>query len=371
MASDAPDREEPASGELAAQDSLEPHDPQARSLVVTGPIGFQGKGLPHSERRRIFDDLFYEDDRRSPYLKRFVVLIVLSAIIAAFGLINDSAAVVIGAMLIAPLMTPMLGSAAAIVEGWAGRFMKTFAIVVFGALLAIAVGFVIAVLVPRLQNTAPLPDEILARTAPNLIDLGIALAAGAAGAYIMIRSEASSALPGVGISVALVPPLATVGITAGVGQQDLALGALLLFVTNLLAIILAAGITFSIAGFGAYRSARVKAEGVVAGAVFATLLFVIAIPLAFNAIETYGWSDDNRVAADVVAEWDPAVAIDRLVVDPTRNPTRVTIEVSGAAEEKQPERLAAMLAEGLGRRVDLALSFRPVYRGLAGDDEPA
>jgi len=232
-------------------------DPQARSLVVSGPIGFQGKGLPPNERKRIFDDLFFENDRRGPYLKRFVVLIVLSALIAAFGLINDSAAVVIGAMLIAPLMTPMLGSAAAIVEGWPRRFAETFAIVIFGALMAMAVGFIVAVVLPRLYDGSPLPGEILARTAPNLVDLGIALAAGAAGAYIMIRSEASSALPGVGIAVALIPPLATVGITAGVGERDLAFGALLLFITNLLAIVLAAGITFSLAGFGAYRSARV------------------------------------------------------------------------------------------------------------------
>jgi uncharacterized hydrophobic protein (TIGR00271 family) len=346
-------------------------DPQARSLIVSGPIGFQGKGLPANERKRIFDDLFFEDERRGPYLKRFVVLIVLSALIAALGLVNDSAAVVIGAMLVAPLMTPMLGSAAAIVEGWPRRFVETFAIVIFGALMAIAVGFIVAVVLPRMQDGSPLAGEIVARTAPNLVDLGIALAAGAAGAYIMVRSEASSALPGVGIAVALVPPLATVGITAGVGERDLAFGALLLFVTNLLAIVLAAGLTFAIAGFGAYRSARVKAEGILAGAVLVTLLIVIAIPLALNAIETYGQSEQNRVAAGVIEEWDPTLTIDRLVVNPTRDPMRVTVELSGEAGDKRPELLASLLAERLGNRIDLALSFQPVYRGLSPDDEPA
>ena len=341
---------------------------QNRSLTVTGPIGFQGKGLPHSERKRIFDDLYFEDERRRPYLSRFVVLLVLSALIAALGLVNDSAAVVIGAMLIAPLMTPMLGSAAAVVEGWPRRFVETFAIVIFGALLAIAVGFVVAVLMPRLHPGSPLTGEIMARTAPNLVDLGIALAAGAAGAYIMIRSEASSALPGVGIAVALVPPLAAVGITAGVGEDELAMGALLLFVTNLLAIVLAAGITFALAGFGAYRSARVRTEGVMVGAIIISLLVIIAIPLALNAVQTYGLSDRNRTAADVVGEWDPSLGIDRLVVDPTRDPTRVTIELSGQLTEENPSVLATMLAERLGDEVELAVSFRPIYRGLSGSD---
>lgn len=368
--------ERPTSGGLdpdqpGLESQAEDLDPQARSLVVTGPIGFQGKGLPPDERKRIFDDLFFEGDRRGPYLRRFVVLIVLSALIAALGLVNDSAAVVIGAMLIAPLMTPMLGSAAAIVEGWPRRFLETSAIVIFGAALAIAVGFIVAVLLPRLHDGSPLSGEILARTAPNLVDLGIALAAGAAGAYIMIRSEASSALPGVGIAVALVPPLATVGITAGVGERELAFGALLLFVTNLLAIVFAAGVTFSIAGFGAYRSARVKAEGLFVGVVIVSLLVVIAIPLALNALERYGQSDQNRVAADVIAEWDPALSIDRLVVNPTRDPMRVTIALSGDAADNRPEDLASLLAERLGRRIDLVLSFQPVYRGLSADDGPA
>jgi len=370
MTTERPTGEDQPAPQSATEPDPKELDPQARSLTVTGPIGFQGQELPHSERKRIFDDLYFEGDRRKPYLSRFVVLLVLSALIAALGLANDSAAVVIGAMLIAPLMTPMLGSAAAIVEGWPRRFLGTFIVVLVGALLAIVVGYLVTVLMPRLHPGSPLTGEIIARTAPNLVDLGIALAAGAAGAYIMIRSEASSALPGVGIAVALVPPLAAVGITAGVGERDLAMGALLLFVTNLLAIIFAAGVTFSLAGFGAYRSARVRAEGLLAGAVIVALLIIIAVPLAYNAVETYGLSDRNRLAADTVREWDPSLTIDRLIVDPTRDPTRVTIELSGEVRDQEPGILAGMLARQLGNQVDLAISFRPLYRGLSETDEP-
>ena len=112
------------SGSADTPDEGEDLGPQARSLIISGPIGFQGKGLPPAERRRIFDDLFFEGERRRPYLSRFVVLIVLSALIAALGLANDSAAVVIGAMLIAPLMVPLMGMAYATTMGWPRRMGK-------------------------------------------------------------------------------------------------------------------------------------------------------------------------------------------------------------------------------------------------------
>ena len=90
-----------------------------------------------------------------------------------------------------------------------------------------------------------------------------------------------------------------------------------------------------------------------------------------RSLDKYGLSEQNRVAADVIAEWDPALSIDRLVVNPTRDPMRVTIALSGEVGDKRPEVLATLLAERLGKRIDLALSFQPVYRGLSPDDEPA
>ena len=122
-----------------------------------------------------------------------------------------------------------------------------------GALVAIAVGVVVSFISPSLRTDLPLPSELLARTNPNLIDLCIALAAGAAGGFVAVRTEASGALPGVGIAVALVPPLATVGICLGLGELGLALGALLLFSTNFVAIVLAAGLVLTGAGFAAFR----------------------------------------------------------------------------------------------------------------------
>ena len=196
-----------------------------RSLIPSGDLGVRGRELPLEERARILDELFFEEDRRVPYLWRFVSLIVFSSSIAAFGLVNDSGAVVIGAMLVAPLMTPILGLAAATVQAWLARQVESLAIIGGGALLAVGVGWVMARVLPEVDADVTLPGELLARTAPNLLDLAIAVAAGAAGGYVLVRKEAGSALPGVGIAVALVPPLATVGITLGLGRTDLTDGA--------------------------------------------------------------------------------------------------------------------------------------------------
>jgi hypothetical protein len=77
------------------------------------------------------------------------------------------------------------------------------------------------------------------------------------------------------------------------------------------------------------------------------------------------------VAADAIERWDPTLSIDRLVVNPTRDPMRVTIALSGDAADHRAEDLASLLAERLGERIDLALSFQPVYQGLSAADEPA
>ena len=165
--------------------------------------------------------------------------------IAALGLIVDSPAVVIGAMLVAPLMSPIVGTGMAIVLGDA-RFLRLSLVAVLrGVALAVAVG----ALSGLLYLDRPLTAELLARTEPTLLDLAIALFSGLAGAYALSNSDAAGALPGVAIAAALVPPLATVGISLTTGHEQEALGALLLFTTNFVAISSATALVFLILGF--------------------------------------------------------------------------------------------------------------------------
>lgn len=176
----------------------------------------------------------------------FFMMISLSALIASLGLIINSAAVVIGAMLVAPLMSPMVGTGLAIVQGDLRFLRLSAAAVLRGALLGILFGMLGGLLY---LNRPDLNSELLARTQPSLADLGIALFSGLAGAYALCRSDAAGALPGVAIAAALVPPLATVGITFVNGYYVESLGALLLFVTNFVAISVATSIMFLTLGF--------------------------------------------------------------------------------------------------------------------------
>jgi uncharacterized hydrophobic protein (TIGR00271 family) len=195
----------------------------------------------------------------------YYMLISLAAMIAALGLIANSAAVVIGAMLVAPLMSPIIGSGLAIVLGDARFLRRSVGAVLKGAVMAVAVGMFAELLALNI----PLAHEILVRTQPSLLDLAIALFSGLAAAYALCRSDAAGALPGVAIAAALVPPLATVGITftralssffqmgeAGAAFQ-LPLGALLLFTTNFVSISFAAALMFLILG---YRPAAARKE---------------------------------------------------------------------------------------------------------------
>ncbi len=183
--------------------------------------------------------------RNSRAASYFFVLIALATIIAALGLIVNSAAVVIGAMLVAPLMSPIVGTGLAIVLGDTRFLRMALGSVVQGVLLAIALG----ALAGLLHLNEPLTPELMARTQPSLLDLAIALFSGLAGAYALSRSNAAGALPGVAIAAALVPPLATVGISLTGGHWQEAAGAFLLFITNFVAISSATALTFVLLGF--------------------------------------------------------------------------------------------------------------------------
>jgi uncharacterized hydrophobic protein (TIGR00271 family) len=166
---------------------------------------------------------------------RFWIPLGLAAVIASAGVITNATAAVIGAMIIAPLGTPILGTAAGIVAGSSRQAIRSFAFTVAGAALVVALGALIAVILPVTIPLAANP-QVTGRTSPGLVDLLIAAATGVAGALGTARKDIGDVLPGVAIAISLVPPLAVAGIAAQDGQGSLALGALLLFVTNLVAL---------------------------------------------------------------------------------------------------------------------------------------
>ena len=178
-------------------------------------------------------------------LSRFWLLLVLSAVIASAGVIGDSTATVIGAMIIAPLATPIQGIAVGLAGGELRELLQSTRILFVAGLTVVLIGAAAEVVLPQIVVPAS-NAQITGRVAPTLIDLVAAAATGLAGSLAIARRDIGDILPGVAIAISLVPPLAVVGITAAEGAWDDALGALLLFTTNVLAIIVAGSLLYSL-----------------------------------------------------------------------------------------------------------------------------
>jgi uncharacterized hydrophobic protein (TIGR00271 family) len=182
----------------------------------------------------------------------YLLMNVLAATIASYGLFADSPAVVIGAMIIAMLLGPITGISLALVDSDLQFLLRSFATLAAGALVVTATGLTIGFL----HGDLPLTQEILARTSPNVADLVVALAGGAAGAYANASPRLSVAFVGVAIATALVPPLCAANILFARGEFALGSGALLLTFTNIVAIQFASSVVFWFTGFRAISRKR-------------------------------------------------------------------------------------------------------------------
>ncbi len=177
----------------------------------------------------------------APYL----IMNGLSAVVATYGLLQNSAAVVIGAMIIALLLGPITGMALALVEGDNRNLFRCILAEIAGVALVLGVGFIIGFV----HRDLPIGSEILGRTAPTVLDLAIAIAAGAAGAYAALTPRISSSLVGVAIATAVVPPLCACAICLSRGLFKAGGGAFLLFITNIVAIQCATSIVLALNGY--------------------------------------------------------------------------------------------------------------------------
>ena len=203
--------------------------------------------LGREERIKLFENI--ETNARWSF--DFMLLICLSTAIAGVGLMVNSTAVVIGAMLVAPLMTPLLGSGLALVQGNLPLMRSAARAIVYGFFAALLIGILLGFWSIR----GDLTPGMEARGGPGIPDLIIALLSGIAASYCIARPNLSSALAGVAIAAALVPPIATVGIAVSFGEFGVARGAAILFATNVVAIILGAAMTFYATGVRASREA--------------------------------------------------------------------------------------------------------------------
>ena len=264
-------------------------------------IKFVGGGLSPEDKKEALEELFvFGKDNERAFMNRMAVLTIVSTVIATGGLMSDSAAVVIGAMLIAPLMRPVMSAAAAITMGWSKRLRQALLLITIMAVGVVALSAFLALLSP---DTLSMTEQTMARTRPTFFDLVIALASGVGGAYVMTRKE-SSAIPGVAMAVSLLPPLASCGILLEYGDYELALKAFILFFTNFLAMILAAATTFVVTGM---TSANVQ-ERVYRSIFNFLMLFVVligatSVPLFYYSTEEWYDAEYRAAKSEIIQSW--------------------------------------------------------------------
>lgn len=281
---------------------------------------------------------------------RFLFMTIMSAGIAILGLIQSSPAVVIGAMLIAPLMGPIIGLGFAAASGdyvWLRKCARSVAI---GALLAVLFCTVIVFFSPLKTVTA----ELAARTRPNLFDLLVALFSGMAGAYALIRGR-EGAVVGVAIATALMPPLATVGFGLATWSWPVFSGALMLFVTNLVAIALTAAVMARLYGF---TTALSEKHSRVQNIVIVVTLAALAIPLGL-ALKTIAWeANASRVINSTLNDqFDRSSRLSAVDVTYDTSPVRIDATVLTPVLQPDAEKKAEnQLVERLGRPVELSLT---------------
>ena len=272
------------------------------------------KPLSLKEREEVVEDVLSSASPRFD----FFLLVVLSCSIATLGLITNSAAVIIGAMLLAPLMSPIIGLGLASLSGNRKLLTNSVLALILGAILAI----LLAILVTLANSVLPivslqeLPQEIIARTRPTPIDLAIAVAGGLAAAYALTRPNLSAALPGVAIATALMPPLCTVGIGIALERWDVAGGAALLFITNTVAIAFSSVLVFFLRGFG-----RVSDHRLPRGLIYSALLtLLLLVPLTYYSVNFFQQAAENRFINSVVQQQVSALGNMQLVdINVTRN----------------------------------------------------
>jgi uncharacterized hydrophobic protein (TIGR00271 family) len=303
----------------------------------------------------------YEDGRLSEH---YLFMIAMSAGIAILGLLLSSPAVVIGAMLLSPLMGPIMALGFALAIGdwaWVKQSARTLAV---GSVLAVLLCAVLVFLSPIQTITA----EIAARTRPNLFDLFVALFSALAGAYAMIRGK-EGAIVGVAIATALMPPLAVVGFGLATWNWTVFSGALLLFVTNFITIALTA---FAMAKLYGFRNALSARNTMFQNVALLTVFLALAVPLGFSLQQIAWETNAQRIVRSAIREQFARPAqLDALEIDFASDP--LDISAIMFTPEIRPEAeavIARALSERLGTPVALTLTQTQTETG-AGAAERA
>jgi uncharacterized hydrophobic protein (TIGR00271 family) len=287
----------------------------------------------------------------------FIVMMLLAATLASLGLLQGSTAVVIGAMLVAPLMGPLVGAGLALAQGNLKMFRSALQVTGLGIIIGLAASLFFGALNPGFEPSM----EIEARGDPDVLDLIIAFASGMVAAYAMGRPNVSGTLAGVAIAAALLPPLAVVGIGLTNSQPMIAGFAAILFATNLVAIILGAALIFRLLGMrskGGETGAPVWVRRTTM--LFSLVAVILAAPLLINALEknrvgqvrpaTYPVSSVVRKAVQEYISHNPALQLIMMARDSIEPETGIfiTLVTAGALRPGIKDELVQLIRAARG-----------------------
>lgn len=313
------------------------------------------KPLDRKRRKEIIDNIRMA---ASPGFDYFF-FVVLSGAIATLGLINDSPAVIIGAMVVAPLMSPILGVGLGSITADARLARDSASALVRGAVIAVLLAALLTlsnIYLPFVPSLAEIPGEILSRTQPTPNDLIIALAGGLAAAYALSQPHLSAALPGVAIATALMPPLSVIGIGIALGRWDIAGGATLLFLTNAVTIAFAAMLVFFLEGFSPRKVLDTELVPRTLW-VSALLTLILLIPLTILGARFVAQAQENRLINNIVqTELADMNESDLVELQITRIDNEIHLNLTVSANTPPTYSQVVSLQEALVARVDKPVS---------------
>jgi uncharacterized hydrophobic protein (TIGR00271 family) len=312
--------------------------------------------------------LFFEGERELRSMTNYIVLLTLATVIATYGVISASTATVIGARIIAPLMTPIMATTLAITIGSPPRMSRSILLVFISVVFVVGLAILLSIFISPVAIDFSTNPEITSRVSPNLLALLVALASGAAGAFAISRADVSDSLPGVAIAISLVPPLSVVGISLSKAHWLDAGGALLLFLTNFLAIVLAGGAVLWFSGVsvrrvsGEEKIVRKKAyQAAILG------IIIVGILLGLNGYHTLELDRDNTLAWEATQTWlqgtPYTVNSITLIYNPSdilvKGPANAVIGISGTGPLPDIKELSAALEKNLGFPVTVQVRVLP------------
>ncbi|MGW6375283.1 DUF389 domain-containing protein [Rhodococcus sp. NPDC055112] len=318
--------------------------------------------IPDNQRRtldELGDRLDLEVGDVTAKRSAYWLMLLLSATIAVAGVISDSTATVIGAMIVAPLSTPILGIGLGIVTGRAGAVGRSLFYVLVSAIAVVALGALIAQLLPNPTNVLT-NSQVTGRTSPTLMDLLAAIATGFAGSIAIARRDVGDVLPGVAIAISLVPPLGVVGVCLGSGAPSLAVGALVLFLSNMLALVTACTMVLMLAGYARDAAETPDtARRTRAYLAIAAASVVVAIPMVLNSLSSL-WASQVRDATEQWLGGTPSAEVgtvtvqsDTVLVDVTSPADLPSIEeLQGSVDGIVPWNPTVVVQHTVGQRVE-------------------